>query len=450
MIDENHLRLVVEHCRAVNHADITIGDMTVLSGVNACGKSTVAHLVHVLINLNRDYENLACDKAFEDYPMLLSQLEHLQYRLARIDETSDELLHLRRNNVYRAFMSRRGFEERKSLVRSVLNNALLLYEKVKYVDEKQADRYLKSLCSDLNIELMEGAVAEETIRRWFNQQLVQTESKYLKLLQKRSKEVWREADDSITRWVEYPGDVSLYESEVCVYRSSDSDGELNEIVNIDHAFYIESPWRNSPSVEEDGSFSIEDGFSLKKQSGCMEPDDDLFSVLEGDIIEDPEEVEFRNKRSKSLKRVSWMYARSDGHSPFPLRECATGIKSLSILNFLYTHGCLGRKTLLIVDEPEAHLHPQWIVEYAKILVRLNRRLGVRLLITTHSPDMLNALRRIANVEEVPDLRFYLAEEKSQGPADRFDFNFRYIGRSVEPIFRKFNVAASRIEAYPEE
>ena len=90
------------------------------------------------------------------------------------------------------------------------------------------------------------------------------------------------------------------------------------------------------------------------------------------------------------------------------------------------------------------------MEYAKILVRLNRRLGVRLLITTHSPDMLNALRRIANVEEVPELRFYLAEEKSQRPEDRFDFNFRDLGRSVEPIFRKFNVAVSRIEAYPEE
>ena len=449
MIQKNHLRLVVDHFRAVNHADISIGDMTVLSGVNACGKSTIAHLVHSLVNLNRDYEDLACDRAFENFPMLLSQIDHLQYRLARIEETNDFLSRLRRYDKYRVFSSKRGIDERKSFIRAALNNAFQLYDKVKLIDEKQADRYLRSFCSDLNIEQNDGVVLEDVIRQWFSQQLTQAENRYLKLLQKRSKEVWHEADDSVAQWVGYPGDVSLYESEVCVYKSSNNEDELNEIVNIDHAFYIESPWRNSPSVEEDGSFSIGDGFSLKEAAAGMEIDNDLFYVLEGNIVEDPEEIEFRNKRSKSLKRVSWMYARSDGHPPFPLRECATGIKSLSILNFLYTHGCLGRKTLLIVDEPEAHLHPQWIVEYAKILVRLNRRLGVRLLITTHSPDMLNALRRVANVEEVPDLRFYLAEEKSQKPEDRFDFNFRDLGRAVEPIFKKFNVAASRIEAYPE-
>ena len=42
------LKLTVADCRAINSAAIEIGDITVLSGVNASGKSTLAHLIHSL------------------------------------------------------------------------------------------------------------------------------------------------------------------------------------------------------------------------------------------------------------------------------------------------------------------------------------------------------------------------------------------------------------------
>jgi len=61
---------------------------------------------------------------------------------------------------------------------------------------------------------------------------------------------------------------------------------------------------------------------------------------------------------------------------------------------------LSRLDLLIIDEPEAHLHPQWIVEYARILVLLNKKLGVKFMIASHNPDMVSALRYISEKEEI--------------------------------------------------
>ena len=35
---------------------------------------------------------------------------------------------------------------------------------------------------------------------------------------------------------------------------------------------------------------------------------------------------------------------------------------------------------MIIDEPEAHLHPQWIVEYARLIVLLHKKLVLNFLL----------------------------------------------------------------------
>ena len=70
------------------------------------------------------------------------------------------------------------------------------------------------------------------------------------------------------------------------------------------------------------------------------------------------------------------FKRNDG-SVFNLLDCATGIKSFSILQLLIKNGAINDKTLLIIDEPESNLHPQWIIEYARVIVMLNKHFGIK-------------------------------------------------------------------------
>ena len=139
-----------------------------------------------------------------------------------------------------------------------------------------------------------------------------------------------------------------------------------------------------------------------------------------------------------------MYHRSDGNQ-FDLDECATGIKSLAILDILHSKGWLDAETMLIIDEPEAHLHPQWIVEYARMLLLLSKRLKVRIVITSHSPDMINAIHTIGSALDMgEDIGFYLAEKDHEDP---FMFNYRKLGNKVGDIFQTYNVSFDRIDAY---
>ena len=89
------------------------------------------------------------------------------------------------------------------------------------------------------------------------------------------------------------------------------------------------------------------------------------------------------------------------------------MKSFSLLQILYNNGFLDNKTLLIIDEPETHLHPEWIVQYARLVVMLNKELKVNFLIGSHNPDMVMAIKYIAKKELVKDsnaVSFYFAKE----------------------------------------
>lgn len=95
---------------------------------------------------------------------------------------------------------------------------------------------------------------------------------------------------------------------------------------------------------------------------------------------------------------------------FKLENVATGIKYFGILEALLRNFHITRERILIFDEPEVHLHPKWQLEMAKIIVELVKN-GVKVLVNSHSPYMIEALKRYSEVENIEDKSsFYLAED----------------------------------------
>lgn len=46
------------------------------------------------------------------------------------------------------------------------------------------------------------------------------------------------------------------------------------------------------------------------------------------------------------------------------------------------------KSLILIDEPDAHLHPQMVYDFYNCLINLNKELGVAFIFTTHSPTTI--------------------------------------------------------------
>ena len=89
---------------------------------------------------------------------------------------------------------------------------------------------------------------------------------------------------------------------------------------------------------------------------------------------------------------------------------STGLKTFVILKTLLTNGTIERNGIVILDEPEIHLHPEWQLLFAELIVLLNKEFGVNILLNTHSPYFLRAIQVYSAKYEMSDMcKYYLAD-----------------------------------------
>ena len=74
-----------------------------------------------------------------------------------------------------------------------------------------------------------------------------------------------------------------------------------------------------------------------------------------------------------------------------VKNMSTGLKTFAILKKLLTNGCIETNGTIILDEPEIHLHPEWQLVFAELIVLLHKEFGFHILLNTHSPYFLNAI-----------------------------------------------------------
>lgn len=93
-----------------------------------------------------------------------------------------------------------------------------------------------------------------------------------------------------------------------------------------------------------------------------------------------------------------------------IANMATGSKMFSIIKMLLEKGKLDDSTMLILDEPEAHLHPMWQNHFAEIIALLVKELNVNVLLTTHSSNFMLALDAYMRKHQITDkANFYQTE-----------------------------------------
>jgi len=107
-----------------------------------------------------------------------------------------------------------------------------------------------------------------------------------------------------------------------------------------------------------------------------------------------------------------MFMENGLEKPIPLFNVSAGMKPFLIIKRLLELGEIKEQNVLILDEPEIHLHPEWQLQFAEILVLLQKEFNLTILITTHSPYFLNALEVYSKKHEREKYcNYYLAQNK---------------------------------------
>lgn len=121
----------------------------------------------------------------------------------------------------------------------------------------------------------------------------------------------------------------------------------------------------------------------------------------------------------------------EGNHQLSAENISTGLKTFIILKRLLYTGYLEENGLLILDEPEVHLHPQWQILFAEIIVLLQKEFGMHILLTTHSPYFLRAIEVYSAKYQIADkCKYYLADIKN---GDAF---FEDVTTQTNKIYKK--------------
>ena len=99
---------------------------------------------------------------------------------------------------------------------------------------------------------------------------------------------------------------------------------------------------------------------------------------------------------------------------FSLNNVASGIKSFGVLEILLSNEIISPEKMLLWDEPENHLHPQWQVYFADVLVQLVKA-GIPIVVCSHSPYFIQAIRHFSSVHSIEGaVDYYLSRIEDDG------------------------------------
>ena len=114
----------------------------------------------------------------------------------------------------------------------------------------------------------------------------------------------------------------------------------------------------------------------------------------------------------SQKIFARLFTDAGGGETVNITNISAGFKTILMLKRLYARNYLKDGNLLILDEPEIHLHPNLQVTLAEILVKLTKTGASNVLINTHSPYFIEAIETFAEKHKIENkCRFYLTSDE---------------------------------------
>ncbi len=383
------MRLGLENIGIIEKADIEINGLTIIAGNNDSGKSTIGKTAYSLTKSFEDFEkNYEKEKAEKMYLFFIEYYTYIRKNidLSKYPDLSKFMDDFRR---YRRIDNIKLFK----LISSSMN----------LLDEIDVDKEAKAKLIEIFNEI--------------NSLFQEKESRSSKIINSIQTIFKSEFSNQIDNVFANEGRIEVCEGDnkiidIVIKDNTivmDKTNIIDEIFPFDSSIFIETPFvlTYKEELELSNIYHVNDLLyklmkpNLKKEKNKL----NISEIVDGEICFDEENDKFLFKKNVGNKKVQIQISNS-----------ASGIKSLGILQILERAGEFNKNLLLIIDEPEVHLHPDWQIEYAKILIKLAEN-GVKVLVTSHSPYLIEAINKYSKKSKIEqNVKFYLSELKNTGKA----------------------------------
>ena len=381
------MRLKIDNFAKIKHADLLIDGITVIAGKNNTGKSTIGKVLYSMFNslydLDINIENRREEEIFRICSRYIRNLfMHAKVRL----EKSSSITNNRRvyDNIAKELtktiveMDNSMFNERmykELFVDNCLKNGVEL--KYDYIED-----YVQSTFDDILLckNNDDYKIALEIIQRFF----MQIFGNQIQCLKKK---------DTVAQI-----QLTIKNKDVCIEFEESQCIKWTADYNILHeAFLLDDPFLLDDLSEYYFFMTSSKGMrgQLKEKLDIAENDimEGLFDAVKAkenlkDIYEILNQV---TEGDIAVQNGQWRLNSEQFERPINFENLSAGLKSFVLIKLLLEKGILREKDVLILDEPEIHLHPEWQLFYAEIIILLQKKFDLSIVVTTHSVHFLEAI-----------------------------------------------------------
>ena len=372
------MKLSIKNVGKLKEADVEINGITVIAGENNTGKSTVSKALFSLFNGFYNFDNKMVELKSRDIRnIFLRFMQNLNRENANtLIDISDKIVE---DTSYKF--------DRNKLIQ-------LIQEKKNLISIEYLEEVSEKIFNILNIK--DEEYLENTISYILN----------------------NEFDDQInTIWSNDLGKIALEikENELKLRIKNNKvikiENKINlhsEVIYIDDPFVIDNlneyKWRDINYLENHKE-------SLETKL-IREKNEKTFSekiIAKNNLQQITEKLEEVINGKIKFNQGKWIYE-FENNNELNLKNLSAGLKSFAILKRLVENGNLEEKGIVILDEPEIHLHPEWQIKFAELIVLLQKEFGMHILLTTHSPYFLKAIQVYSKKYEISDkCKYYMSE-----------------------------------------
>ena len=431
------MKLILENIGMLQHAEITLHKLCVIAGENDNGKSTVGKIVFCLVKaINRYREDLQESKEF----WVEEKKEEIYFRLRdALRPTGPEVLDVLRG-LRMSSRQRLTAEEQLAAIDESIQRVLAFAD-----FSPQEKQEVLALRDDIQATLDQPENIKQSIENALNKVFAS------------------EFDASLLLQGATQGRIQLMENDLTLMDIVVTNGDVRlagevEPMALKDATFIDSPLiLNNHDVLARSQTLLD--MDQRRSSRLGQPyttlhTKDLFDKLRTPVL--PFDLFGKDKADlaheiQNIIDGEIAYDRNDLDFVFrrrgasvSIKNTASGIKVFGLLQILVTNEFVAKNTVLIFDEPENHLHPKWQLKLAQLLLKLVEN-GVYVLVSSHSPYLIEALKRGVDRAGLADqARFALAQNQCITDADRLSDIFSVLAEPFE-VFRKMDAEDLRDE-----
>ena len=386
------MKLRIRNVGKIENAELKLDGITVIAGNNDTGKSTVGKTVFSLFNSLVDIdEKLNSQKEKLIYQMLRREMDDLSmmpdgaygtYRISPIK--------LRR--CARELVEGENREAYEDIIYGILRN-IGVPTKSMVMDTVEEVSKIKSLSEE---RLMRSAVSA-----YFGQ-----------IFNSEINNAFRAEEEALV-------EAEIKERKIRMVFRENNCLELQQQLNImNEAVYLDNPF--IVDCLNNGTSGMEgvERVAVHKLRAAINDVDNVvqYSLIEDKLHEVLDKISEVSSGSVTCDESrSYSYGDKEQSVKLNINNLSAGLKSFVIIKTLLEKGALKEKDVLILDEPEIHLHPAWQMVYAEIIVLLQKCFDLTVVLTTHSAHFLEALQYFAKKHALTErCNYYLSENSRYG------------------------------------